>query len=68
MLHLVQSECPLERPVPDDHRDVVNAGLPQHVVNLVRGEARNIFTIDLENLVAKSEIIQACCLSPFKRG
>ena len=47
MLHLVQRECPLEGPVPDDHRDVVDAGLPQHVVDLVRGEARNIFTIDL---------------------
>lgn len=67
-LHLVQSECPLEGPVPDDHRDVVDAGFPQHVVDLVRGEARNIFTIDLQNLVTKSEIIQACCLNPFKGG
>ena len=47
ILHLVQSECPLEGPVPDDHCNVVDAGLSQHVVDLVRGEARNIFTIDL---------------------
>ena len=64
----MQSESPLEGPIPDDHRNVVDAGLSQHVVDLVRGEARNIFTIDLKNLVAKSEIIQACCLSPLKRG
>ena len=67
-LHLVQGEGSLEGPVPDDHRDVVDAGLPQHVVHFVRGEPRNIFTIDLQNLVTKSEIIQACCLNPFKGG
>ena len=66
--HLVQGEGPLEGPVPDNHRDIVDAGLPQHVVHLVRGEARNILTIDLQNLVTKSEIIQACCLNPFKGG
>ena len=53
----MQGEGPLEGPVPDDHRDVVDAGLPQHVVDLVRGEARNVLTIDLQNLVTKSEII-----------
>ena len=55
--HLVQGEGPLEWPVSDDHRDVVDAGLPQHVVHFVRGESRNILTIDLQNLVTKSEII-----------
>ena len=53
----MQGEGPLEGPVSDDHRDVVDAGLPQHVVDLVRGEARNVLTIDLQNLVTKSEII-----------
>ena len=65
--HLVQGEGPLEGPVPDDHRDVVDAGLPQHVMHLVRGEARNIFTIDLQNLVTESKIIHNL-LNPFKGG
>ena len=64
----MEGEGPLEGPVPDDHRYVVDAGLAQHVVHLVRGKARNIFTIDLQNLVTKSKIIQACCLNPFKGG
>ena len=63
----MQCERPLEGPVPDNHHDVVDAGLPQHVVDLIRGVARNIVAIDLKDLVTKSEIIQGYIFSSIQR-
>ena len=52
---LVQSQGPLEGPVSDHHVDVVNGGLVlQDVMDFIRGEPGNIFSIDLQNLITKS--------------
>ena len=52
---LVQSQGPLKWPISDHHGDIVDGGLVlQDVMDFVRGEPGNIFSIDLQNLITKS--------------
>ena len=51
----MQSQSPLEWPISDHHGDVVDGGLVlQDVMDFIRREPGNIFSIDLQNLITKS--------------
>ena len=51
----MQGEGPFEGPVPYSHHDVVDGGLAEHVVHLVRGVAGQADPVHLQDLVAEPE-------------
>ena len=51
----MQSQGPLKWPISDHHGDIVDGGLVfQDVMDFIRGEPGNIFSIDLQNLITES--------------
>ena len=58
----VQSQGSLEGPVSDHHGDIVDRGLVlQDVMDFIRREPGNIFSIDLQNLITKSVKFRSLC-------